>query len=149
MRQAIEFVDEPMEAGQTARKVRMTQEMREFALTRDEVMFLSRIPDSYLLDEVRARKFIVEGDKIRKDIGTLCLDCMTRTGMTIYDLNEQLIRVALDRFRGEQYRAAAVLGMSRRAINYHATGKTKDRKYLYGGRERKHEERTPAEKEDE
>lgn len=90
-------------------RIRMEQEQREFALSRDEVMFLTQVPTVYLLDELISR--------LGSELG-------------FRDLRSVLIHRAVNNM-GSQARAARSLGISSRTVNYWV--KERPRKLLAAG----------------
>lgn len=85
-------------------KIKMEQEQREFALSRDEVIFLTQIPTVYLLDELVSR---VGSELLWEDLPAIMIE-----------------RVML-KYNGNQVKTARSLGITPRMVYYWITERHK------------------------
>ena len=104
-------------------RYRIGQEIRQIALTRDEVLFLTQIPTFYLLDELRSRSFKIEGSVLISptaapdEIIDIMIDLISTNGLDYRKLYKKVCNRAVERF-GSQKEAAKALKMSTRAMCY-------------------------------
>jgi hypothetical protein len=128
VKQKAEFITQ--ENGKNTR-LRFEQSQKDFALDRDEIIFLTQIPERYLLDEMTSRGYALSDNVVSLQkaemFGDKLLDiiidafCIESQG-SIDDLYPFLINRAVRRF-GSQKEAAKALQMTARKVNYWVKGR--------------------------
>jgi len=128
MKQKVEFIR--TDSGKNMR-FQMEQSQKEFALSRDEVVFLTQIPERFLLDEIASRGYSLSGRTVLLKNDTAfadkLLDAIIDTFVivnerSIKELFPYIVNRAVQRF-GTQKQAAKVLGITSRKANYWVKGR--------------------------
>ena len=103
----------------------MEQEISFLALGKNALLELSKVSTPYLIQELQSRGFeldleegSIQGIDL-KVIADLCLDCMLRHKVPLITISQGIVDSAMRRTSGSQAKAADMLGLSRRALNYH------------------------------
>ena len=120
-------------------RVRMEQEQTEFALSRDEVIFLTQVPTHYLLDEMRARGLYFTATEEERRKGSVSIEvlidelvdrlCVER-GVSAQEILSLVVFRTMHRFGGRQMDVAKILNVSRRVVHYYVADTPSGRRAL-------------------
>ncbi|MCP4599228.1 MAG: hypothetical protein GY847_01605 [Proteobacteria bacterium] len=114
------LIDQGQGPGQRV-AIELQQEMEFIALSRDDVLFLMKVPDQYLIDELRSRGYETEGNRIQlpdiREIAAAVVKYLAMEKISFKDFRRRLMGCLYEEY-GSQTAVARVTGVSARVMNY-------------------------------